>query len=146
LFMARNSRVSRTKSDTQERILALFVSKPQMRLTPAEIQRRGGFTADELQTILEALRELCREGHMARLKKNHYALPDSQHLITGRVHAHPDGFGFLIPDDRDREDVYLNRREMRRVMHGDRVMVRIDRKARGGAEAHILQIVERGQK
>jgi len=144
--MARNSRVSRTKSDIQERILALFVSKPQMRLTPAEIQRRGGFTADELQVILEALRELCREGHMARLKKNHYALPDSQHLITGRVHAHPDGFGFLIPDDRDRQDVYLNRREMRRVMHGDRVMVRIDRKARGGAEAHILQIVERGQK
>jgi ribonuclease R len=35
---------------------------------------------------------------------------------------------------------------MRRVMHGDRVMVRVDRKQRGGSEAHIAQVVERAQK
>jgi exoribonuclease R len=35
---------------------------------------------------------------------------------------------------------------MRRVMHGDQVMVRIDRKQRGASEAHIVQIIERGQK
>jgi ribonuclease R len=69
------------------------------------------------------------------LKKNHYALPDAQNLVTGRVHAHPDGFGFLILDDKGAEDLYLNRREMRRVMHGDRAMVRVDRKKRGGVEA-----------
>ena len=53
-------------------------------------------------------------------------------------------FSFL--DDKDADDVYLNRREMRRVMHGDQVMVRIDRKPRGGSEAHIVQVIERGQK
>ena len=66
--------------------------------------------------------------------------------MSGRVHAHPDGYGFLIPEERDTEDLYLNRREMRRVMHGDKVMVRIDRKARGGSETHIVQVLERGQK
>ena len=35
---------------------------------------------------------------------------------------------------------------MRRVMHGDRVMVRVDRKKRGGVEAHVVQIIERAQK
>jgi ribonuclease R len=35
---------------------------------------------------------------------------------------------------------------MRRVMHGDQVMVRIDRKARGGTESHIVRVLERGQK
>ena len=35
---------------------------------------------------------------------------------------------------------------MRRVMHGDRVMVRVDRKKRGGVEAHVVQILERAQK
>ena len=112
-------------------------------MTPAEIQRRGGFPPEQLQRIIDALRDLCRAGRLARLKKNHYGLPDSQNLVTGRVHAHPDGYGFVIPDDKDVNDIYLNRREMRRVMHGDRVMVRLDRKQRGRTEAHVAQIVER---
>jgi len=133
-------------SQTQQKILDFFAKQPRARLTPAEIQRRAGFERDGLQPIIDALRELCREGRVVRLKKNHYALPDAQNLVTGRVHAHPDGFGFLIPEDRDAEDIYLSRREMRRVMHGDRVMVRIDRKQRGAVEAHITQVIEHGQK
>ncbi len=131
---------------TQKRILELFAKRPKTRLTPVEIQKRGGFGRAELQQIVDALRELAREGRIVRLKKNHYALPDAQNLVIGRVHAHPDGFGFLIPDDKSVEDLYLNRREMRRVMHGDRVMVRADRKKQGGVEAHVVQILEHAQK
>ena len=137
---------SSTTSDAQQKILALFNNKPRARLTPAEVQRRSGFSGNALQSVIDALRDLCRTGRLVRLKKNHYALPDRQNLVTGRVHAHPDGYGFLILDDKDAEDLYINRREMRRVMHGDRVMARIDRKARGGVETHITQVLERGQK
>jgi len=129
-----------------EKILDLFAKKPRERLTPPEIQRRAGFDAEALQSVVDALRGLCRDGRLVRLKKNHYALPDRQHLLRGRVQAHPDGFGFLIPEDKQAEDIYLNRREMRRVMHGDLVMVRIDRKQRGGDEAHVVQIIERAQR
>jgi ribonuclease R len=133
-------------SQTQQKILDLFAKKPRTRLTPPEIQRRAGFERNELQPIIDALRELCRDGKLVRLKKNHYTLPDRQNLVTGRVQAHPDGYGFLIPEDKDAEDVYLSRREMRRVMHGDEVMVRIDRKQRGATEAHIAQVIRRAQK
>ena len=144
--MSQSSEAKATGKRTQEKILELFAKKAKTRLTPAEIQRRGAFGRDALQSIVDALRDLCRAGRLVRLKKNHYALPDRQNLITGKVHAHPDGFGFLLPDDKDAEDVYLSRREMRRVMHGDRVMVRLDRKVRGGTETHIAQVLERGQK
>jgi ribonuclease R len=145
--MARNSESPAAKeAKLQGKILELFGKKPRTRLTPAEILRRAGFDRGELQLIVDALRELCRDGRLVRLKKNHYALPDRQNLIQGRVQAHPDGYGFLIPDDKDAEDLYLNRREMRRVMHGDRVMVRVDRKARGGTEVHVVQVLERAQK
>jgi len=141
---------SQTKSapapDARQRILDLFTRKPQSRFNPAEILRRGGFAREDLQRVVDTLRELCREGRLVRLKKNHYGLPDAQHLVIGRVQAHPDGYGFLIPQNRDAEDVYLNRREMRRVMHGDQVMARLDRKQRGGTEAHIVQVIERAQK
>ncbi|HWH78020.1 MAG TPA: hypothetical protein VNT76_11640, partial [Candidatus Binatus sp.] len=130
-------------TDAQQKILGLFAKKPRERLTPPEIQRRAGFDRDALQTVVDALRELCRNGRLIRLKKNHYGLPDRQNLVRGRVHAHPDGFGFLIPEDKNVQDVYLNRREMRRVMHGDQVTVRIDRTQRGASEAHVVQVIER---
>src|SRR5215470_16497747 len=119
---------SPTDLRAQERILSLFAKKPKTRLTPAEILRRAGFPSDDLQVVLDCLKQLSREGRVVRLKKNHYALPEGQNLVTGRIHAHPDGYGFLIPDEKGIEDVYINRREMRRVMHRDHVMVRLDRK------------------
>jgi ribonuclease R len=131
---------------TRQKILDLFAQKPKTRFTPAEVVRRAGFSRDDLQVVVDGLRELTREGRLVRLKKNHYALPDGQNLVTGRVQAHPDGYGFLISDDKRAEDLYLNRREMRRVMHGDRIMVRVDLKKRGGMEAHVVQILERAQK
>ena len=131
---------------TQQKILGLFASNPRARFTPIEIHRRAGFPGNDLQRVVDALRELCRQGRLVRLKKNHHALPDRQNLMTGRIHAHPDGYGFLILDEQDAEDLYLNRREMRRVMHGDRVMVRVERKSRGGSEAHVVQVLERAQK
>ncbi|HWX76231.1 MAG TPA: VacB/RNase II family 3'-5' exoribonuclease, partial [Candidatus Acidoferrales bacterium] len=137
---------SSSRLSTRQKILALFARNRRTRLTPAEILRRAGFGRDDLQLVVEALKELAREGQIVRLKKNHYALPEGQNLVTGRIHAHPDGYGFLIPEERRTEDLYLNRREMRRVMHGDRVMVRVDHNQRGRVEAHIVQVVERAQK
>jgi ribonuclease R len=131
---------------TQQKILGLFANNPRARLTPIEIHRRAGFPGDDLQQVIDSLRELCRRGRLVRLKKNHHALPDRQNLVTGRIHAHPDGYGFLIPDDKAADDLYINRREMRRLMHGDRVMARNERKPRGGSEAHIVQVLERAQK
>ena len=102
--MSHSSEAKAPGKRTQEKILELFAKKAKTRLTPAEIQRRGAFGRDALQSIVDALRELCRAGRLVRLKKNHYALPDRQNLITGKVHAHPDGFGFLLPDDKNAEE------------------------------------------
>jgi ribonuclease R len=132
-------------SSIEQRVLKFFFSRPRRRLTPAEVLTGIGAARDDLNEVVGVLRNLAKEGKIVRLKKNHYALPNAQNCLTGKVHAHPDGYGFLLPDDRDKEDLYLNRREMRRVMHGDRVMVRIDRK-RDRAETHVVQILERGQK
>jgi len=130
---------------TAEKILSYFSKRPRQRLTPAEILKGIGAERDDLNNVVESLRSLAKEGRVVRLKKNHYALPNSDSCLSGRVHAHPDGYGFFIPDDRGKEDLYLNRREMRRVMHGDRVMVRVERK-RGAVEAHVAQVLEHGQK
>jgi len=134
-----------SSSVNKEKILTFFLSKPRRRFTPGEIIKSIGTSEADLEAVQGALRELCREGKMVRLKKSRYVLPHGQDFATGRVQAHPDGFGFLIPDEKDREDIYLSRREMRRVMHGDRVVIQVQRK-RMETEAHVTQILERGQK
>lgn len=130
----------------KEKVLEFFFSKPRRRVTPLEILKGLGLPRDRLGEVTEILRQLARDGKIVRLKKSRYALPGSQNYLIGKVQAHPDGFGFLIPEERGREDVYLSRREMRRVMHGDRVLVRLESGRGRDERARIVQILERGQK
>jgi ribonuclease R len=64
-------------------------------------------------------------------------------LIAGTVIANPEGFGFLRTETGG-DDLFLPPGELRKVMHGDRVLVSItgvDR--RGRREAAIVEVLER---
>jgi ribonuclease R len=71
------------------------------------------------------------------------AMQEKNEDRVGTVQGHRDGFGFVIPDD-GQLDIFLSEREMTRVMHGDRVTVRIlgtDRKGR--PEGQISEVLQR---
>lgn len=46
-------------------------------------------------------------------------------LVRGVVKRHPDGFGFLIPEDPSHPDVYISRQSMIGIMTNDRVEVQV---------------------
>jgi ribonuclease R len=77
----------------------------------------------EIATFMRRLAAMEREGQILRNRKGSLLVAQKIALISGRVEAHPDGFGFFIPDSQD-GDLYLGPREMLKVMHRDRVMVR----------------------
>ena len=63
--------------------------------------------------------------------------------VEGSVQGHRDGHGFVTPDDGS-ADIYLPPNEMRAVLHGDRVKVRVVRQdRRGRPEGRVLEIVAR---
>jgi len=89
------------------------------------------------------LRAMERDGQLLRNRRNRYGLVDRMDLVTGTVIGHPDGFGFLRTD-KEGDDLYLSAKEMRQVLHGDRVLARVsgvDR--RGRQEGGIVEVVER---
>jgi ribonuclease R len=66
-------------------------------------------------------------------------------LTDGRIEGHPDGHGFLVPDD-GAPPIYLAATEMRQVLHGDRASVRVVRAdARGRPSGEIVKVLERVQ-
>ncbi|HTZ75406.1 MAG TPA: VacB/RNase II family 3'-5' exoribonuclease [Candidatus Aquilonibacter sp.] len=68
-------------------------------------------------------------------------------LVPGRLVAHRDGYGFVVPDrpiPNVDGDLFIPPSGIHDAMHGDRVLARIEhRRPDGRAEARIVQITER---
>ena len=93
--------------------------------------------------IKPILVDLVQRGEVVRNRRAAYGLASEMDLTAGRISAHPDGFGFVIPDAGG-DDLYLSPRQMRQIMHGDRVLAAVtgvDR--RGRKEGGIVEVVER---
>ncbi len=101
---------------------------------------------DELEAFRRRLDAMARAGQLMQNRAGAWLLPSKAALIRGRVEGHPDGFGFLLPDDKTNypADIFLSPREMETVMHGDRAIVRVvgvDR--RGRPEGKLVEVLER---
>jgi ribonuclease R len=95
--------------------------------------------------LVDRLQGMVRTGQILENRRGEFCLTAKLDLVTGKVSGHRDGFGFVIRDDGESEDVYLSAREMRALFDGDRVAVRIkglDR--RGRAEGELVDVLERG--
>ncbi len=98
---------------------------------------------DDIEALSRRLRAMERDGQVIRNRRNGYGPLDKMDMVHGRIQAHPDGFGFLIPDDGS-DDLFMSAREMRALMHRDRVVARVsgmDR--RGRREGVVIEVLER---
>ena len=100
----------------------------------------------ELEPFRRRLGAMARDGQLMQNRRGDWLIPDKADLVRGRVIGHPDGFGFLKPDEGD-SDIFLAAKEMDKVLHGDRVIARIigtDRKGR--PEGKIVEVTDRVNK
>jgi len=119
--------------------------------SPIDLERLGerlGLNEDEEATeaLRRRVRAMIRDGQLIENRRRGLVPVDDASLVAGRVSAHPDGFGFLVSDEREK-DVFLSAREMKRVLHGDKVVVNItgeDR--RGRPEGRIVDVTERANR
>jgi ribonuclease R len=104
-----------------------------------------GLTApDRFDALSKRLAAMLRDGQLLQNRRGGYAPAERMDLIPGVVIANPDGFGFLRPDAGGGDDLFLPPFEMRKAMHGDRVLgsvTGVDR--RGRREGAIVEVLER---
>ena len=99
---------------------------------------------ERFDALSARLRAMVRDGQLLQNRKGAFVPAAQADLIPGSVIANPDGFGFLRPDAGTGDDLFLPPFEMRKVMHGDRVLASVtgvDR--RGRREGAIVEVLER---
>jgi ribonuclease R len=112
-------------------------------LTHPELCREFKLSSDDaIEALRRRLKAMERDGQTVRNRRGAYGTLDKMNLVKGRVSGHPEGFGFVLSKGAE-GDIFLSGRQMRRVLDGDEVLVRIaghDR--RGRPEGSIVEVVE----
>ncbi|MFU8858553.1 MAG: ribonuclease R [Deferrisomatales bacterium] len=127
---------------TRDAFVAFLLDKAGQPLTARELIERLKIPVSEEEAFLRFLDERVGEGDAVDIKGGQYAHPSRVGLVVGRVQVHPDGFGFVIPDDRDQTDLFVRPAWLREVMNGDRVVARVERQERR-PEGRVIRILRR---
>lgn len=97
---------------------------------------------EEKEGLHRRLLAMIRDGQLVTNRCGSYILVQEMELIRGRIQAHRDGFGFLIPDDGS-GDIFLPVREMRIVFPNDVVLVRLAHQGERRREGTIVEVLKR---
>ncbi|WP_426102033.1 ribonuclease R [Massilia sp. TSP1-1-2] len=127
---------------SREDILGIF-RNAQAPLDLQEIARTLKVKTAAIEVLTRRLNAMQRDGQIFSDDEGNYSLSQDTGFVAGRVSAHRDGFGFVIPDEPG-EDLFLSDKEMQKVLHGDRVLAKVtgtDR--RGRQEGTIVEVVSR---
>ncbi|WP_207802680.1 ribonuclease R [Motiliproteus coralliicola] len=127
---------------SREYILELL-KKARRPMSHPQLSTELGLVSDQqTEALRRRLRAMERDGQLVHTRRGGYGLADKMDLLAGRVIGHRDGYGFLSPDDGS-DDVFLHNRQMRKLFHGDRAMVRVSGvDQRGRREGSVVEVLE----
>jgi len=101
-------------------------------------------TSTETDGFERRIAAMERDGQLLPPRKGMIELSTQTGFVAGRVVGHRDGYGFVIRDDGQRPDIWLAPKEMLKVLHGDRVLVKLSGSDyRGKPEGTIVEVTER---
>ncbi len=105
--------------------------------------RLGLLELHRAEALDKRLGAMVRDGQILKNRRGGFVPARQLDLIPGTVIANPEGFGFLRPETGGGDDLFLPPAEMRKVMHGDRVLASVTGVNRRGREGAIVEVLER---
>jgi len=104
----------------------------------------GLHTIEEYQELEKTLNRLCMEAQIYYSeKKKRYTLFSNTNYMKGKLIVNPKGYGFVILDDNDREDIFINSRNMLDAKSNDIVLVEYINKH--NREGKITKVIKRDE-
>lgn len=128
-------------------IFELLAGRAGHPLTLKDIQNTFDLSAGERKKLGEMLKGMAREGLLVQLKGGRFSLPAKVNLAVGTLEVHRDGYGFVAVAGGKSPDIFVPARHVRPAMHGDRVVVRLERSLRSGRpEGRIIRVEQRAHR
>jgi ribonuclease R len=141
----RQAEQSTSPGEHRREILAALESAGEP-LSAKALAKRMRLQRHEAASFDRALGELERAGEIVQNRAGALLVARRISVVAGRVEGHPDGHGFLVPDEPG-ASVLLPAGEMRELMHGDRASVRVTGKDhRGRPTGVVVEVLERGKR
>ena len=129
------------KKELLDRIRAILLNP----LTIAEIRKKLALKKSGPE--LRQIKEFAKSGEIVKIRGGRYGLPDEMNLVIGTVQGHKDGFGFVIPEEAGKQDVFIGSRNFMEAMDGDSVVCRVESAGRDGRlSGSVIRILERANK
>ena len=136
---------------TRDDLLTLIRDKVHHPATAKELAQTLRVPREERSSFKRQLKTLVAEGALLQIRGNRFGLPEKMDLVVGKITTNPGGFGFVVPEGSEgvpraeRQDVYISAANLTEAMHGDRVVVRVERRTDKGLEGRIIRVLERSQ-
>ncbi len=112
-----------------------------------ELFRRLDIDEDEYKAFRKLLKKLEQQGTIKKVKGGKWRMPDTRGLICGQIIVKRKGFGFLIADDKEQEDIFIPEGELGGAFNHDRVGVKVVEQRRRGGDSRsygkVITIIER---
>ncbi len=113
-------------------------------LSEEDILQKLAFEGSQVKDFWAIVKELEEAGAIICTRFNTYGLPGKMNLITGTVSMTGKGFGFLVPENKSGEDIFIPPDSLLGAMNGDRAIARINSRPEGKQpEGAIVRILKR---
>ena len=129
----------------RENIIELMEKKVYKPMLKEELALQFGLEGKESAIFYNVLEDMEKEGVIIKTRNERYGLVEKMNLVVGKIEGNEKGFGFLIPDDKTKEDIFIPAEDMNGALHGDRVILRIISRGAPGKkeEGEVIRILER---
>src|ERR671933_47526 len=131
---------------SRDQVLALMRERVHHPAGMRELLQVLKIARDDRTAFKRHIKSLVASGDLVQIRGHRFGLPEKMDLYVGRLQTHPAGYGFVTPERpiESGGDIYISGPLLNEAMHGDRVVVRIERIKDGGrAEGRIIRILER---
>ena len=136
------------QNELQERIVNYMRTAAYKPLTADDLAAAMNLAQEEIALFWTALEELEKTAAVIKTRHERFGVPERMNLVVGRLSMSAKGFGFIIPEVREKEtdsDIFVPGVSLGGAMNGDRVVARISPSEIAGRsrEGEIIRIVER---
>ncbi len=132
------------KTKIKQQIEKILQNSPNRGYKSKELSKKLNIKSEEeYANLKQILSELYRQGKLIKKGKRYLLVQDANQII-GKLQMTRNGYGFVIPESKESEDIFISERNLGTALNGDKVLVEVFARYRGkNQEGEIIKVLER---